>query len=274
MLVVMFSDPLTIRPAMREDLESIVSLTRATRRQLAQWAPVYFNPTAEADELHAAFLEFMVDADDVVTKMLTADGEPIGFFAEHTLAGEPRTWVDDLCIADASWWPSAIDAINNEFTTPWVTCVSSRDIPRSQAMIERGHGVISSYWARTTRDITPVAPLDFTSSDFDVKHAAPHTFGGQAFQPDLPGALVVGSDAGFAIGSPSATPPIYDPGGPTTVIDQINGPDRPRVVQMSLAAAKDRSDAQVVVVCRQKDAELVNIVEEAGFNRVVDLIGR
>ena len=269
----MSNEYLTIRPATRDDLDLIVSLTRNTRRQLARWAPVFFNPAAQADGLHAAFLEFMLVSDDFVTKAIVADVEMVGFFAEHTLVGGLRSWVDDLCVADASSWPSAVDAINTAVTTPWVTCVATQDSLRVQAMIERGQRVVSSYWARTTHDITPEAPSAFDLSGFDADGAAPHTFGGQAFQPDLPGALVVGSDAGFAVGSPSVTPPIYDPGGPTTVIDQLRGPDRTGVLHMALSAARHRGDAQVVVVCKQDDRELASIVATAGFDRVVDLIG-
>ncbi len=274
MLVVMSNELLTVRPATHDDLDVIVALTKAMRRQLARWAPVYFNPTAEADQLHPVFLEFMVDSEDHVTQALVSDdGAMVGFFAEHTLAGEPRTWVDDLCITDEALWSSAIRAIGEVATPPWVTCVSSLDESRTAALTESGHSVVSSFWARTTHDVVAAEPAEFDPIDFDAGNAAPHTFGGQAFRPDLPGALVVGSTAGYAIGSPPATPPIYDPGGPTAVIDQVNGPDRSKVLQMALAASAHRDDAQVIVVCSAEDAELSSIVGESGFDRVVDLIG-
>lgn len=274
MLVVMSNELLTVRPATHDDLDVIVGLTKAMRRQLARWAPVYFNPTAEADELHPVFLEFMVDSEDHVTQALVSDeGAMVGFFAEHALAGEPRIWVDDLCVSDEALWPSAIREIREVVARPWVTCVSIQDESRTAALAESGLGVVSSFWARTTHDVVAAEPAEFNPVDFDASNAAPHTFGGQAFRPDLPGALIVGSQAGYAIGSPPATPPIYDPGGPTTVIDQVNGPDRSKVLEMALAAAAHRDDAQVIVVCGEEDTELSVIVGESGFNRVVDLIG-
>jgi len=273
MLADMSNELLTVRPATHDDLDVIVTLTKAMRRQLARWAPVYFNPTAEADQLHPVFLEFMINSEDHVTQALVSEDGLVGFFAEHMLAGETRTWVDDLCVADEALWRSTIRAIGEVVAPPWVTCVSSQDESRTAALTESGLSVVSSFWARTTHDIVAVEPAVFDPVDFDASNAAPHVFGGQAFRPDLPGALVVGSHAGYAIGSPPVTPPIYDPGGPTTVIDQVNGPDRSKLLDMSLAAAAHRDDAQVVVVCSEEDAELSVILGESGFNRVVDLIG-
>lgn len=266
---------LTIRPATVDDLDVIVSLTRAKRQQLARWAPVYFNPAPEADELHPAFLDFMIKSADHTTQALVSDGGAVvGFFAEHSLDGESRIWVDDLCVAEEAWWPSAIRAIDDAVASPWVTCVSTQDNSQADALTGCGLSTVSSYWARPTHDIEPTKPTPFDPVRFDASNAAPHTFGGRAFQPDAHGALVVGSDHGYAIGSPAVNPPIYDPGGPTTVIDQLVGPHRMKVLQMAMAAAAERGDAQVVLVCGNEDAELSALVDEAGFGHVVDLMGR
>ncbi len=269
---------MTIQPATSDDLKLVVSLTRATRRRLAEWAPVYFCPAAGADEGHAGFLAFMIGSDDYSTRVLVADGETVGFFVE--VAQGARIWIDDLCVTDEALWPAAVDAITKSVAAPWSTCVASLDATRTTALLADGLRVISSYWARSTDDVSVPAPPhepsdagELPEPGFDPANAAFHTFGGQAFQPDVPGVLVVTSSQGYAIGSPSVTPPIYDPGGPTTIIDQITGPDRRELLQQALTSAAARADAQVVVVCAEADSELEQMVAEASFDHVVNLIG-
>ncbi|MDE0237764.1 MAG: hypothetical protein OXN95_11120 [bacterium] len=83
-----------------------------------------------------------------------------------------------------------------------------------------------------------------------------HTFGGVAFDPAIPGALVArDEDGNYAIGSPSVEPPTYDPGGPTCVVDQLGGPDRGVALDLAQSTAAARGDAQLVVVSATDDEE-------------------
>ena len=268
------------RAANADDLETITALTRGMRHQLAAWSPVYFNPAAGADEGHAGFLEFIVASDDHATRVLTANSAVVGFF---TLIDQDRhRWVDDLCLADRALWPEALDAVATVARPPWVSCVSVADIARLNAMAARGMAVVSTYFTRLTADArSAVAPSSVRTTSptagaltADPTRSARHSFGPRAFTPDAPGALVVGgTDAGWVVGSPSVTPPIYDPGGPTTVIDQIVGPDRAGLVDAAVHACADRGDAQVVVVCAAADAELRSVLVDAGFVAQVELVG-
>lgn len=265
------TDTMTIQPATSDDLDLVASLTSETRRRLAEWAPIYFHPADGADELHAGFLAFILGSEDHTTQLLISGGETVGFFVE--VAQSTHTWVDDLCVSDEAFWPAAVDAVIDSVDSPWATCVSTSDTARARALEAKGLQVISSYWARTTEGVAPSEPSSRELTDFDPANSARHTFGGQAFRPEVPGALVVAAVNGHAIGSPSATPPIYNPGGPTTVIDQVIGANRHEVLQLALAAAAGRGDAQVVVVCAADDKQLEEIVAGAGFGRVVDFTG-
>ena len=76
-----------------------------------------------------------------------------------------------------------------------------------------------------------------------------HSFGGAPFDPSVPGALtVVAADGGFVIGPPGVEPPLYDPGGPSCVVDRIIGPDRASLLDAAMATAVGRGDAGMVVV--------------------------
>lgn len=262
---------LKIVPATSDDLDQIVSMTRRTRRQLAAWAPVYFNPGGAADELHAGFLGFSVDSDDHVTQAIVSDEVVVGFFTE--IAQSTLTWVDDLCTTDEALWPGIIGTVAEAVDGAWATCVSTKDSSRAAALEAHGRQTISSYWARSTDDVKGAESSAQGPVDVDLGLAPRHTFGGRPFDPSLPGALAFATNDGYVIGSPSATPPIYDPGGPTAVVDQVIGSDRWRLVRDALMAAAGRGDAQVVIVVGANDSELADVASDAGFTRVVDFIG-
>lgn len=100
-----------------------------------------------------------------------------------------------------------------------------------------------------------------------------HTFGGIAFGPAAPGALVAcDQDGNYAIGSPSVEPPIYDPGGPTSVVDQLGGSDRGVALELASSGATSRGDAQLVVVSASNDEELQGELEAKGFELQVVLL--
>ena len=91
---------------------------------------------------------------------------------------------------------------------------------------------------------------------------------------DVPGSLVVADgQRGYVIGSPSMSPLIYDPVGRTCVIDQVVGGEREGLVIHALAVCAERGDVQVVVVCRDDDSSLVEILELQGFSAEVILMG-
>lgn len=264
---------LSTRAATSADLPAIVSATRAQRRQLALWSPVYFNPRAGADAAHAGWLEFIVGSADHDTAVALDGNDPIAFYVR--IPQDRHTWIDDLCITEPERWPQVLELIAETNVAPWVTCVSAHDEPRREAMTEVGLAVISTYWVRSTADITPrPAPTTATTLDVGTTPGPHHTFGGSAFSPDAPGALVVtDGDDGYAVGSPSASPPIYDPGGPSCVIDQIVGRDRTMLLDQALAAAAARGDAQVIVVSGHDDIELSDITNQTGFTAEVLLMG-
>lgn len=262
-----------VRPAQAADLDAIVELTRAGRSQLAAWSPVYFRPRDGADEAHAGFLAFIIGSDDHRTNTIVEDGNVIGFFQ---LVRQPtHWWLDDLSLDDRYRWADVVDPICEASTErPWVTCVSAFDDDRAEALGGAGLAVTSSYWTRplTVEDIGEHAADGIGQTEGEWPR---HTFGGMPFDPGLPGALVVGdADGNFATGSPSVEPPIYDPGGPTSVIDRLGGADRGRALVLAIGASAARFDAQLVVVARAEDHKLAALLSEHGFGKQVDVFLR
>ncbi len=266
----------TVVPASSAELETIVAMTRRTRRQLAQWAPTYFNPATGADEMHAGFLGFLVDSEDHSTKVVCApSGAVIGFFVEIEQDG--HLWVDDLSALGSEELPLVVHAVARALDTPWVTCIAALDAKRRAALTSIGAEVISTYWARSLEELPtnlpPSVPNSSEAIDVAPGLAARHTFGGRPFAADAPGALIVSTEDGGAVGSASVSPPIYDPGGPTTVVDRITGTDRAAIVRQAMDAAAQRGDAQLVIVSASEDKELAEVARQCGFEPVVELVG-
>ena len=96
-----------------------------------------------------------------------------------------------------------------------------------------------------------------------------HVFG--YFDSGTDNGLRVSTADGYAIGSAPAEPAAYDPGGPTTIIDRVCGPNRRNVVDVALQAASRRGDIHVIVVVDHTDDELTRILDEAGATQPVHL---
>ena len=267
-----------VRDAQAQDLAEILKLTSAMREQLAAWSPVYFQPRAGADAIHAQFLEFAVDAPDQRASVFIQDGAAIGFFRQ---ADQPHhVWVDDLCLQEPALWGQVARVLADTLgSVRWVTCVSPHDSDRIDALSSVGATKISSYWSKLLdghppdTDTSQVAGVPTTPEQ--RPDAPAHTFGGVTFDPGIPGALVVSDDNGnYAIGSPSVEPPIYDPGGPTCVVDQIGGPDRGTALDLAMLTTAARGDAQLVVVSANHDDQMREELEARGFHLQVILLAR
>jgi hypothetical protein len=259
-----------LRAAREEDLPTIVSLAHQMKRRLAAWSPRYFHPHVDAEARHEAWLSYLVGSDDHDTRVITDSGEVVGFF--NVVRQPLHLWVDDLVLSNDDLWLDTARLVTTHVDDPWVTCVSRADTVRSAALAASGLAPASTFWAaqlsKRAEGETPQHTREFPES----RSAPRHVFGGCPFEPGAPGALVVVDDHdGYAIGSASMTPPLYDPGGPTTVIDQIVGADRAGLLDEAMARSAARADTGVIVVCATDDDQLRQILERRGYRPEVDL---
>lgn len=259
-----------IRPAEDGDLEAIIVMTRCARQQLAHASPVFFRPAANADERHAKFLLYMVRSPSHDTRVAVTDaGTVAAFGVVHPQTGQ--YWLDDLCVADPrEWLLGGAALIGSVDQRPTVTCVSPQDHERLAALSARGYACVSSYWSRVlTADVGADAAMSVSPGHpqpIPAEQGPIHTFGA-ALDPAAPLALTLTTSDGYVVGSPSATPPIYDPGGTTCVIERIVGGNRRQLLIDAMTAAAHRGDHQALVVAADGDHELLELLKTAGFER-------
>ncbi len=251
------------RPATIDDLDAVVGLARQHRRRLAEWCPVYFNPRQGADEAHTRWLAFLLGSDGHDTRVLVDDnGNVVGFC--HLIAQSKRIWVDDLTIGDDSLWPHALLCLE-AVPQPWVTCGAVADTGGSSALAAIRAEPVCTFFTVLLEpsEIAPIDPPEI--KDFEP-WPVDHIFAESPFQPAAPGALVaVDHDGGYAVGSASANPPIYDPGGPSCVVDTIRGADRGLLLLSIMQQAAARGDVQMIVTCGVRDGQLRESLLGAGF---------
>jgi hypothetical protein len=261
------------RAASPADTAEVVALAHTMKRRLAAWSPSYFRPRVGAEERHAAFLGYLIDSTDHATIVLEDGGRLAGFFVVVTQPA--HRWVDDLYLADPGLWPDALAIVDAHAAAPWVTCVSRFDERRSTGMREAGLDIRSTYWARTLADVSNPISLELGPPAGTPADGPAHTFGGTSFDPTLPGALTVSApDGGYVIGSPSVEPPLYDPGGPSCVVDRVIGSNRATLLDAAMTAAAARGDAGMIVVSDAADHPLQALLTQAGFRAEVDLLAR
>lgn len=260
-----------MRGAAAGDISAIVPMAHLMKRQLAEWSPLYFRPRDGAEELHAAYLEFLIGSEDNEAQVIVDNDTVVGFF--HVVAQPLHRWVDDLYLSDPRRWPQTVTLLVGEVATPWVTCVSHYDDVRSAALRSGGLEPVSTFWVRAL-DATQGRDAAFAGPLADLRDDAPrHTFGsGTPLDPSTPGALVVADGrGGYVVGSPGLEPPLYDPGGPSCVVDRVHGSDRRALLDAAMWAAAARGDAGMVVVCDRHDHELRHVLLDAGYRAEVDL---
>jgi hypothetical protein len=257
----------TVVGASAEHLSEIVAMARAARAALAQRSPITFAPSAGADDLHAAWLGFLVSSPDQDTRIvLDDDGAVVAFGVVNPLVD--GVWLDDLCVASDGDWSNAGRAlVESVDARPAITCVSVHDPARADAMRMCGWTPVSYYWA-----IHPSA-VRYIEHESGSWTKGRHTFAGGVLSAETPGALVVRSDAGTAVGSPSVTPPLYDPGGSSCVVDHLDGDDRSALLRAVAGVAYARGDHQLIVVSHVVDRELASLLAAVGFEPYVAVYG-
>lgn len=268
-----------VRPARSDDLPTVLAMAHAARRQRTDWSPRYFAPRDGADALHEAYLGYLVEADDHDSRVLVDDGGAVvGFLVLVTQAD--HTWVDDLEVVDPVWWPMAARTVVDTAPAPWVTCVVRADTRRAATLRAAGAEPVSTYWARSLLDraVAATAPDGFDQAPAALPDPLPpatrHTFGPTSFDPSAADALIVAdSRGGVAAGSPGIEPPLYDPGGPTCVVDRLDGPDRGALLDELCDAAAARGDAALIVVAGATDPTLAELLAARGFRPEVDVLG-
>jgi len=236
-----------VRPAVAADADAIAALSALQRRRQSEWAPVWWRMADGADDLHPLWLGHLVSTEGPVARVAVDDEGAVR--AAAIAHDQGAAWFVDDVVADAHDAGVAVLAAVAE--RPALTCVPTPDEAGAARAAAAGWTHRSSYWIGPP---APGPPPDLPS--VAALPRPPHTFG-----PVLA--------EGRAGGVPA--PPVYDPGGPVTLVAAVAGPDRAAAVAAERAAAADRGDVLVALVVGVDDPELAGVAEAAGLARTVDV---
>lgn len=258
-----------VRAATPDDVDALAALSRASRARLAGWAPDWWRPAANADELHPLWLQHLVAADGPVVRVVVEGGVVLG--CAVSMPQGPQWFVDDVAVVDDQRWADlGEDLLLAVRERPALTCVPTAHLARRAASLAAGLHHVSSYWV--CRTVAGPGPrVGAVPDDLALPAPPPHTFGG-LLDPGTPEALVIGgADGSVLVGSPSIpAPPVYDPGGTVTVVDRVVG-DAPLLLQQALEVTAGREDVLLTVVCAVDDRRLRNALHDLDFARTVDV---
>ena len=92
-----------IRIPTESDLPAILELTRSNRTLLAELEPDFWRESANADELHRAFVTFQITNENLIKRVLERDGRVVGYTVSST---HPSGFyfVDDVCLSGEADW--------------------------------------------------------------------------------------------------------------------------------------------------------------------------
>jgi hypothetical protein len=125
--------------------------------------------------------------------------------------------------------------------------VSSHDVALADALTLAYVRTVSTYHSRLLVDPPPGHGAGDAAESATAPASPPaHTFGGRPMDPAAPG-------------------------GPTCVVDRIEGADRSWLLRAAMGDAAGRGDAQMIVVCDARDTELQRMLVALGFTAQVDL---
>ena len=261
--------PVTLRPATRDDLEAITVLTRARRKALAAWEPWYWNPREGIDATHPMYLGWCISHNpncDVVVAI--DDGQVVGCVFIHRRAD--HEFLDDLCVVAHRWSDVGQALIGSQTAGVRLICAPRRDEAEARWLESTDYTNVSTFFSLRTPPPDPShKAAELEEFPFQLADPPAHVFG--TFDTETEGGLHVATSDGYAIGSAPMTPPAYDPGGPTTVIDRVVGRNRRAVIAEVLQAASRRHDVHAIFIVAHTDDELAEILTAAGATQPVRL---
>lgn len=262
---------LTVRRATPEDLDALVELTRCRRRRLAQWEPTFWNPRSGSDDLHAWFLNHCLTQADI-DAVVVSEGDHIVGCAFIRM--QQRQWfLDDLCVVDDRWEDLGAPLVSALVASPLITCCPRKDLAESSWLAATGAERVTEYHVLDLRRVAQLVEIPADSNEAEQRGAsrAVHTFAGGRLDPAAVGALVIDTDDASVIGSTPIVAPIFDPGGPTAVIESISGSNLMVALRAAIATSTASGVAQLLVVVGNDDHQLRHVMHAAGATVPVDV---
>ena len=304
-----------LRPATAEDVPALADLAELSRAEYARYEPDFWRPAATARLMHTPYLSFLVESADVTVLVAEQQGALEGFItARHTalppgLDGEGRLClVDDFTLRARGDWRdlgrSLLDEIvaglDRSQPTLLLAVCGHRDRAKGTALLDAALKPDCSFRLKRLDARVEACPRIRDAEAEDAPALArlgagrpPRRHGMQMLwsQPRGPEAYramiedrgiisLVGEADGYAIGRPGLpAPPVYDPGGTTCLVDDLDlgeswpgcGPDLLAGLE---AAARAAGDVQLLIACDRRESGKKEALEARGYRWPVDWYSR
>lgn len=144
-----------------DDLDNILDLADARRRQYATYQPVFWRPAPDAVSRQRPHLAALLN-DDAVIALVAARGQAFAGFAIGTVVPAPPVYnpggltciVDDFAVADPDDWPSVgVDlpqavcrTARQHGATQIVVVAGYLDAAKRAALVATALGIASEWW--------------------------------------------------------------------------------------------------------------------------------
>jgi hypothetical protein len=152
----------TIRAAEAQDLDALLELSEARRREYATYQPVFWRPAADAPAQQRPYLAALLQEPDVFARVAVTR-TVVGFAIGRLTAappvydpGGPTCLIDDFAVADPDLWPTVgldllqtvADAARERGAVQIVVVTPFRDTAKRAALAAGGLDIASEWWTR------------------------------------------------------------------------------------------------------------------------------
>jgi len=155
---------MSIRPASHADVPGMLELIQASRQKLAEWQPVFWHPSPQAQDLTATWFAALVDDENTIT--LVSDDQGINGFVIGLIQDGPPVYapggktclIDDFAVADDKIWESVGTRLLKEMRSAAaergaIQCVvvsPHADAAKQRCMEASGLSPASTWWTGPT----------------------------------------------------------------------------------------------------------------------------
>lgn len=152
-----------IRKASQSDIEVILDLAEARRRQYETYQPVFWRKAPDSREKQTPFLVQTLQRENIIALVHETAGQVDGFLLAALVPsppvynpGGPTCSVDDYYVADPALWPTVgaalLEAAAAEARTrgaaQMVVVVANRDLPKRALLGEQEFRIASEWWTK------------------------------------------------------------------------------------------------------------------------------
>jgi GNAT superfamily N-acetyltransferase len=142
-----------IRPATLADLEQMLDLADAKRRQYERYQPRFHRPSRGAKEIHRPYVQSLLDEENTIVLVDEAGGVIEGFIVAQTGSAPPvydpggsATTVDDFVVRSPGLWATVGRALLDEVrrrakeqgAVEIIVICGPRDHPKRDMLTEAG----------------------------------------------------------------------------------------------------------------------------------------